>query len=166
MDILLLTLGFACVITGFFGSFLPVLPGPSISWIGLALLYFTNAIDTNFWILGISLLTTITVVILDYLIPSQGIKKFGGTYYGIWGTNIGLVVGLLTPIPFSFLIGPFIGTFIGELLFDPNNYHRALKAATGSILGFIVSSFMKFIICIMYLGLFLWIVYQNKNNLF
>jgi uncharacterized protein len=154
------------MITGFFGSFLPVLPGPSISWIGLLLLYFTNAIPANYWILGISLLITIIISVLDYVIPSRGTKKFGGSSYGIWGTNIGLIVGVFTPIPFGFLIGPFVGALIGELFFDSKDHKRALKAATGSFIGLLTSGFIKFVVCVMYLGLFLTIVWQYKSELF
>jgi uncharacterized protein YqgC (DUF456 family) len=166
MDILLLTLGFACIITGLFGSFLPVLPGPSVSWVGLALLYFTKAVPANYWILGIALLITVVISVLDYVIPAKGTKRFGGSSYGIWGTNIGLVVGILAPIPFGFLIGPFVGALIGELIYDFKDHNRALKAAAGSFVGFLASSFMKFVICVMYLGLFLWIVWQYKSELF
>ncbi|MFV7236794.1 DUF456 domain-containing protein [Flavobacterium sp. ZB4R12] len=166
MDILLLILGFSCMITGIFGSFLPVLPGPSISWVGLLLLYFTNAVPANYWILGIALLITIIISVLDYVIPSRGTKKFGGSSYGIWGTNIGLTIGILAPIPFGFLIGPFVGALIGELIFDSKDHKRALKAATGSFIGLLTSSFMKFVVCVMYLGLFLTLVWQYKSELF
>lgn len=166
MDILLLILGLACIITGLIGSFLPVLPGPSVSWIGLALLYFTKAVPANYWILGIALLITAVISVLDYVIPAKGTKRFGGSSYGIWGTNIGLVVGILAPIPFGFLIGPFIGALIGELIYDFKDHNRALKAAAGSFVGFLASSFMKFVICVMYLGLFVWIVWNYKSELF
>ncbi|PWA11286.1 DUF456 domain-containing protein [Flavobacterium laiguense] len=166
MDILLLLLGFICVVVGFFGSFLPVLPGPSISWVGIVLLYFTTAVPANYWILGISALITIALTVLDYTIPAKGTKKFGGSPYGIWGTNIGLIVGIFAPIPLGFIIGPFVGAFVGELIYDYKDHQRALKAATGSLLGFLASSFMKFVVCMMYLGLFLWIVWQNKATLF
>jgi uncharacterized protein YqgC (DUF456 family) len=166
MDIVLLILGFGCMIVGLLGSFLPVLPGPSISWIGLVLLYFTNAVAANYWILGISLLITLIISVLDYVIPAKGTKKFGGSSYGIWGTNIGLVVGIFAPIPFGFIIGPFLGALIGELLYDFKDHKRAMKAATGSLIGFLASSFMKFLICVMYLGLFLAIVWQNRSVLF
>ncbi|PKB16955.1 DUF456 domain-containing protein [Flavobacterium sp. 5] len=162
MDILLLLLGFICVVVGVFGSFLPVLPGPSISWVGILLVYLTKAVPVNYWILGISAIITIVLTILDYIIPAKGTKKFGGSSYGIWGTNIGLIVGLIAPIPLGFLIGPFLGAFLGELIYDNKDHQRALKAATGSFLGFLASSFMKFIVCMIYLGLFLWIVWQNK----
>ena len=110
MDFILITLGFLCIIVGLLGSFLPVLPGPSISWVGLALLYFTKAVPVNYWILGIALLITVVISVLDYVIPAKGTKKFGGSSYGIWGTNIGLVIGIFAPIPFGFLIGPFVGS--------------------------------------------------------
>ena len=165
MDLILLILGFICIIVGIFGSFLPVLPGPSISWIGLLLLYLTNAIPINYWVLGLSLALTIVISILDYVIPAKGTKKFGGSSYGIWGTNIGLVIGIFIPIPFGFLIGPFVGALIGELIYDFKDHNRALKAAAGSFVGFLASSFMKFVICMMYLGLFVWIVWQYKSEL-
>lgn len=166
MDILLLILGFSCMIIGIFGSFLPVLPGPSISWIGLLLLYSTNAVPTNYWILGIALLITIIISVFDYVFPSRGTKKFGGSSYGIWGTNIGLIIGILAPIPFGFLLGPFIGALIGELIFDSKDHKRALKVATGSFIGLLASSFMKFMVCVMYLGLFITIIWQYKSELF
>jgi uncharacterized protein YqgC (DUF456 family) len=83
-----------------------------MSWIGLALLYFTTVIPANYWILSITLLVTIITSILEYIIPSRGTKRFGGSSYGIWGTNIGLVAGLLSPIPFGFLIGAFTGALM------------------------------------------------------
>jgi len=166
MDILLLILGFICVLVGILGSFLPILPGPSISWIGLVLLYFTNAVPTNYWVLGISLLLTIIISILDYVIPAKGTKRFGGSSYGVWGTNIGLLVGILAPIPFGFIIGPFIGAFVGELIYNSKDHNRALKAATGSFIGFLASSFMKFVVCMMYLGMFIWLLWQYKSEFF
>ena len=166
MDILFLALGFICMIIAILGSFLPVLPDISISWIGLLFLYFTNAVPANYWILGITLLITVIISLLDYVIPAKGTKKFGGSSYGIWGTNIGLIVGILAPIPFGFIIGPFLGAFLGELLYDSKNHKRALKAATGSLLGFLASSFVSFLVCVMYLGLFLVIVWQYKSEFF
>lgn len=166
MDLILLFIGLTFVFGGILGSFLPVLPGPSLSWLGIVTLYFTKAVPANYWILGITLLLTIFISILDYVIPSKGTKKFGGSTYGIWGTNIGLLVGILAPIPFGFLIGPFIGALVGELLYDNKDHQRALKAATGSFVGLLASSFMKFVVCMMYLGLFVWIAWQYKTDFF
>lgn len=153
MDYILLILSIILMLIGILGSFLPALPGPPISWIGLLCLYFVKEIPYNYTLLGVTLTITIVISILDYVIPAQGTKKFGGSKYGVWGTNIGLVVGLITPIPLGFLIGPFVGALIGELLFDRNNLNRAFKAATGSIIGFLASTFIKFVVTICFLGL-------------
>lgn len=166
MDNLLLLAGFACMIIGIVGSFLPVMPGPSVSWIGLVLLYLTNAVLMNYWVLGITFLLTVIITILDYVIPAKGTKRFGGSSYGIWGTNIGLVVGIFAPIPLGFIIGPFIGAFIGEMIYNSKDHKRAFKAATGSFLGFLASTFMKFMVCIIYLGLFVVLVWQNRGGFF
>ncbi|WP_282786759.1 DUF456 domain-containing protein [Flavobacterium croceum] len=155
MDTILLTLGFILCIVGIVGSFLPVLPGPAASWVGLLLLYLTDKVQNNYWVLGVTLIVTITISILDYVIPAQGTKKFGGSKYGIWGTNIGLVVGLFIP-PFGFILGPFVGAFVGELLYNSNDKKGALKVAIGSFIGFIVSTFMKVIVC---LSFTLWFVH-------
>ncbi|OXB02866.1 hypothetical protein B0A75_01220 [Flavobacterium oncorhynchi] len=166
MDLLLLTLGFICIIIGIFGSFLPVLPGLSSCWVGLLLLYLTKAVENNYWVLGITLLLTVIITVLDYIIPAKGTKKFGGSSYGVWGTNIGLVVGILAPIPFGVIVGPFVGALVGEMLYDSKNHQRAFKAATGSLLGFLASSFINFMFCMIYLGIFITIVWQNRSLLF
>ncbi|OXB08904.1 DUF456 domain-containing protein [Flavobacterium plurextorum] len=166
MDLLLLALGFICIIIGIFGSFLPVLPGLSSCWVGLLLLYLTKAVANNYWVLGITLLLTIIITVLDYIIPAKGTKKFGGSSYGVWGTNIGLVVGILAPIPFGVIIGPFVGALVGEMLYDSKNHQRAFKAATGSLLGFLASSFINFMFCMIYLGIFITVVWQNRSLLF
>ena len=165
MDILLLLVGFTCMLIGIVGSFLPVLPGPSISWIGLLFLYFTDAVTANYWVLAITLILTIIVTILDYTIPAKGTKHFGGTKYGVWGTNIGLVLGLFFS-PIGFIIGPFVGAFIGEMIYNSQDKKQAFKAAIGAFIGFLASTFMKIVVCISFLILFIYIVLENKSGLF
>ena len=120
----------------------------------------------NYWMIGVTLLVAIIISILDYIIPAKGTKRFGGSSYGIWGTNIGLVVGIFAPIPFGFIIGPFVGAFVGELIYNSKDHKRAFKAATGSFIGFLASSFMKFVICIAYFGLFVAIIWKYRTALF
>jgi uncharacterized protein YqgC (DUF456 family) len=107
MDIFLLLLGFVFVCLGIIGSFLPVLPGPITSWVGLLLLHSTNIFPMDWTFLGVTLAIALLIWILDYFIPAMGTKRFGGTRYGIYGTTIGLLIGLVSPIPFGMLIGAF-----------------------------------------------------------
>ncbi len=160
MDIFLLIVGFLFTLLGIAGSFLPVLPGPLTGWIGLLLLHLTNAVPMSYTFLGITLLISVIIMVLDYLIPAMGTKKFGGSRAGAIGTTIGLILGLISPIPMGFIIGAFIGAFIGELI-HKNNMIRALKAAFGSFLGFLASTTLKFLISAIFAGLFIFKVIEN-----
>lgn len=163
MEYFLLIAGFCCMLLGILGSLLPALPGPPISWVGLLLLYLCPGMERNYWVLGVTLLIAIVITILDYVIPAKGTKRFGGSKYGIWGTNIGLIVGILAPIPFGFIIGPFVGALIGELLYDGKDSTRATKAAIGSFIGFLAGTFIKFVVSIAYLGFFISVFWNNRS---
>jgi len=157
MEIFLLILAAVLIITGIIGSVLPVLPGPPIAFAGLLVMYFTGIeYQISLWFLIPLGLLTIFISVLDYLLPSMGTKKFGGTKYGSWGSNIGLIVGIFTSWlgPWGIIIGPFAGAFIGELIGGQNST-AALKSATGSFLGFVTGTFMKVVLCLMMLGIYL-----------
>jgi uncharacterized protein YqgC (DUF456 family) len=102
---------------------------------------------------------------LDYIIPAIGTKKFGGSKSGILGTSIGLVFGILAPIPGGIILGPFLGAFIGEMI-HKNDSKIAIKAAFGSFIGFIASTFIKFIVAIIYLGIYITTIWKFKENIF
>lgn len=166
MDTFLLLTGFLLTIIGIVGSFIPILPGPPTGWLGLLLLYLTSIIPMDWLVLGITLGIAIIITILDYIIPAIGTKKSGGSRYGMWGTTIGLIIGLLSPIPFGFLIGAFLGAFIGEMVFDGKDTGSATKAAFGSFLGFLTSTFIKLTISIIFLGFFIAKTWEYKDVFF
>lgn len=165
MDILLVTLGAFLMIVGILGSFLPVLPGVPVSWLGLLMLYLAPSIPMNYWFLGITFIVAVLIYALNWIIPALGTKRFGGSRAGMIGATVGLVVGILAPIPLGIIIGPFVGAFIGEII---NNSDRrsAFKAAVGSFIGFLASSFMEFMVAFAFLLLFVWKVWQFRDLLF
>lgn len=154
MELFLVLVALLLMILGIIGSFLPVLPGPLTSWAGLLVLHFTEGVELSHTFLVSTLIVAIFIYILDYIIPALGTKRFGGSRAGMIGTTLGLLVGILSPIPFSIIIGPFVGALIGEMI-HRNDFDKALKAAFGSFLGFIASTFLKFIVAIIYLGFFI-----------
>ncbi len=164
MDIFLVLLGFLFVCLGIVGSFLPILPGPLTSWIGLLLLYMTKAVPLDWTFLGITLAIALLIWIFDYFIPAIGTKRFGGSKYGIYGTTIGLIIGLLSPIPFGMLLGAFFGAFFGELLYNKKDTNRALKASFGAFIGFLASATIKFSIATVYVILFLIKFWEYKGE--
>lgn len=167
MDILLLILGLFFMLLGILGSFLPVLPGPPLSWIGLLLLVLTKAVPDDWWFLGITLVVALIAVAMDYLVPALGTKKFGGSKAGMIGTTIGLVIAIVFPVLglFGIIIWPFIGALVGEVANRADN-KTALKAAFGSFIGFLTGTLMKFIVSIVYMGLFISKTIQYWDGLF
>ncbi len=165
MDIALTIFGLFFMCCGLIGSIVPVLPGPPLSWIGLLLLYLTDAIPNDWIFLTITLIIALVVFALDYIIPAIGTKKFGGSKAGMIGTSIGLIIGILSPIPGGIIIGPFVGALIGELT-NKADTQTALKAAFGSFLGFITGTLLKFIVAIIYFGLFIKIFWEYKSIIF
>ncbi|MCF6167139.1 DUF456 domain-containing protein [Lutibacter sp.] len=165
MDIFLLIIGFLFALLGIIGSFLPVLPGPLTSWLGLLLLHLTSVVPMNWTFLGITLGIAVIIWIIDYFIPAMGTKKFGGTRYGVIGTMVGLIIGIIFLGPFGIIIGPFLGAYIGEMIQEKNS-GKALKAAFGSFIGFLTSSFLKFIAATIFTGLFISIFWEYKAAFF
>ncbi|MDC1472128.1 DUF456 domain-containing protein [Flavobacteriaceae bacterium] len=165
MDILLISIAASFMVLGIIGSFLPVLPGPFTSWIGILVLYLMPEIDVSTVTLFVTLIIAILIWILDYFIPAMGTKKFGGTKAGMIGTTVGLIIGLVAPIPGGIIIGPFVGAFLGEVI-NKADSKTALKAAIGSLLGFLTSAFIKFVVTVIYLGVFISILWNQRSVIF
>jgi uncharacterized protein YqgC (DUF456 family) len=167
MDIFLLIIGFFFMLLGILGSFLPVLPGPPISWIGLLLIHLTKTVKDDWVFLGITLAVALFVFALDYIIPVVGTKKFGGTKAGMFGTTVGLLVAIFFPVLgiFGIVIWPFIGALVGELI-NKADSGSAMKAAFGSFIGFLTGTFLKFVIAVIYFGFFIATFWEHKSEFF
>jgi len=142
-------LAIALNIVGIVGCFIPMLPGPPISFLGLLIIYLRAGDEISGVALMIYGIITVITVILDYVIPSLGVKYFGGTKYGKWGSFIGTIIGL-SYFPTGLILGPFLGAFIGELI-GRQSKKSALKSGLGSVLGFVFGVLMKFVVCIYFL---------------
>lgn len=144
MELFLIVLAGVFVAIGFLGSILPVLPGPPLSYVGLLVLQFTDKVQfsSNFLILWA--VVVILIQVLDAFIPIWGTQKFGGSKRGMWGSTIGIVVGMFFG-PIGIILGPFVGAYIGELSANKNK-DEALKAAFGAFLGFVVGTISKLIV--------------------
>ena len=161
MDILLIILGAICLLLGLIGCVAPVLPGVPLSYVGLLLLHWTERVQFSWQFLVVWGVVVIVIQVLDYFIPAWGTKKFGGSKWGVWGSTIGLVVGLFMG-PWGIILGPFAGAVVGELIYfdrhpqvslndaDSNknrNFNRALRAGLGSFIGLLTGTILKLICC-------------------
>lgn len=144
MDFLLIILSGLCLLVGFIGTVVPVLPGVPLSYLGIILLHLTqhHRFSTTFLIVwGI---ITALVVVLDMLLPLLTTKKFGGTKAGTRACFVGTIVGLFLG-PWGIVIVPFVAALIGELIAGQSAQH-ALKAAFGSFLGLLLGTITKLIV--------------------
>ncbi len=145
MDVVLIIIGILLLLIGFAGCIIPGVPGPPIAYIGLLIQVFKseNPFTTKFLIIWA--LIMVGVSLLDYVVPVIGTKKFGGSKRGIWGSVIGLFIGIFFFPPIGLIIGPFLGAFIGELT-GGKETQSALKAGFGSFIGFITGVALKLVV--------------------
>ena len=161
MDILLIILGAICLLRGIIGCVAPVLPGVPLAYLGLLLLHWTERVQFSWQFLTVWAVIVVVIQLLDYFIPAWGTKKFGGTKWGVWGSTIGLFVGLFMG-PMGIVIGPFVGAVVGELLYfnrhpqtaqssdeigKNSQFNHALRAGLGSFIGLLTGTILKLICC-------------------
>ena len=152
MDFVFVIIGAVLLILGFLGTFVPVLPGAPLAWIGLLVSYFSTYTNSSIVMLVITGIIAVAVSILDNVFPVILTKQSGGSKAGTIGSTIGLVIGLFTG-PWGIILGPFIGAFIGEMIHDSSDMNHVFKAALGSFKGFLLGTGMKMIT----VAAFIWI---------
>ncbi len=142
-------LGIILIIVAILGSILPLLPGPPIAYAGLLIQQFRDPDPFTSKFLWIWAAIVVVSLVLDYLIPIWGTKKFGGTKYGVWGCTIGFLLAFWLG-PWGVIVGPFLGAFAGEMIAGQDS-RKSFRAALGSFVGFLLGSFLKLVICFMML---------------
>lgn len=147
MEWLWITLGILLILVGIAGSLLPLIPGPPIAYAGLLIQLCRDPDPFTSKFLWIWAGIVVVSLVLDFMIPIWGTKKFGGTKYGAWGCTIGFVLAFWMG-PLGIIIGPFLGALAGEMIYGQST-KRSFKAALGSFAGFLLGSFLKLVICFM-----------------
>ena len=165
MDLILLVLGLILCLIGILGSFLPIIPGPVTSWLGILLLYSTSTVEFNLNFILITFTVAISVGFLDYIIPILGVKKLGGTRSGQIGTMIGLILCLILLGPIGIIIGPFLGALLGEMSTN-KSFQDSIKPAFGSFIGVIAGSIIKFLISLSFLFFYIDIFWGYRESFF
>ncbi len=143
MDYIWIILGVILMLAGIAGSILPVLPGTPLCYIALLIQQFRT--DKPFTVRFLVVWAVIigAVILLDYLVPIYGTKRFGGSKYGIWGCTLGFLAAFWLG-PWGIIFGPFIGAFIGEYIANKDS-QQALRAAIGSFAGFLFGTLIKLV---------------------
>ena len=150
METAIIILAILAGMIGIAGSILPGLPGTPVSWVGLLLLYIWGPEEMPVKTLVIWGVVTAAVSVVDYLVPMWLTKATGGSKYAERGAIIGLIAGIiLTPI--GMILGSFLGALVAEIQWGKKQAGDALKAATGSFIGFILGTGLKTIVSVLIL---------------
>jgi uncharacterized protein len=130
-----IVIGSILMLLGLAGSILPFLPGPPLNFIGLFLLallkHFSPPLTPTLVI--ILAIVTILVIAMDYIIPLLGAKRYGASKWGVWGSVLGMVIGIFWS-PLAMFVGAFVGAVVVEWLVGKKK-EEALRAGWGVLMG-------------------------------
>ena len=155
MDIIAWILIVAFFAIAFIGLIYPIIPSV-IFIIGGFIVYglFYSFSDLPWWFWVIEILLVVLLFGADTVSNLVGVKKFGGSKAGMWGSTIGLLIGPFV-IPFAgILVGPFLGAVLAELFVTKSSWEQSLKTGVGSLVGFLTSVVTKGIVQIVMILLF------------
>ena len=148
-DVAFIALGAILLLIGFVGCIIPVLPGVACAYAALWTLYSTPYALTGERLL-VGGIVVFVVIVLDYVVPALGAKKFDCSKWGVFGCMVGTIVGIFFA-PFGIILGPFLGAVAGELVAG-KDLPAATRGGIGALLGFLVGVVLKFAAC----ALFTW----------
>jgi len=143
MDIIIICVVAFIILLGIIGCFVPIMPGPPISYGALLLFHFSTSYSIKENILWLMAFIVIAVTVFDLWVQIYGVKKFGGTKKAVNGSIIGLIIGIFFLPPFGIIIGPFLGAFIGARMEEDSDVNKSIKIALGALAGFMVGTMLK-----------------------
>lgn len=147
MNILFWIIIWVLFAVAFVGLVYPIIPSVLFLIAGILMygvLFSFKHFTWYFW-----LIEGLFVVLLfgaDYIANMIGVKKYGGSKAGVWGSTIGLIAGPFIIPFFGILIGPFIGAIAAETLVNRRPFSESIKIGIGSVIGFISSVITKSVI--------------------
>ncbi|HEX5429569.1 MAG TPA: DUF456 domain-containing protein [Patescibacteria group bacterium] len=134
------------IIFGTIGSVLPFLPGLPLAWLGLLVYawYWDFARIGALGLLVFAILIILSLVV-DVAAPAIAARGHRASRYGLVGASLGGILGVIFLGPIGVLFGPFVGSFVGEVM-HAKTTKQALRVAWASLGGLIISSGFKLII--------------------
>jgi len=152
-------LAVVCVLLGLAGCILPALPGPPLSWVGLFIVWAARGFEPESFgataalvLLGV----TVVVTVLDFFAPMIGAKRYGASRWGVWGSVVGLLVGMIWFPPFGMIAGTFVGALLGETAHGRTT-RQSLRAAWGVFVGTMLGIVVKLVVS----GVIAWYVLRE-----
>jgi hypothetical protein len=150
---LLVIIFFVLMVPGIAGAFLP-LPGLLYMFI-ISLIYgFVDKFQhLQLWELGVLAGVALLSIINDYLSGLLGAKYGGAAQKSMLLGIVGMIIGLILFPPFGGLVGVFVGILIAEFIRHGNS-DKAVRAATGGLVGSIIGMAVTLVLAIVFLFIF------------
>ena len=151
---LLVTVFTVFLLPGFAGVFLPL---PSLPYMfGVTLIFgfidqWQHLSYIEIIILGVIMLTSF---LTEYLTGLIGAKYGGAAKISIVFGLVGMLIGLIIFPPFGGIAGLFLGILVSEFLYFKDHI-KALKAASGGLIGTLAGMLISLILAITYVVLFI-----------
>lgn len=149
----LFALAVLLIVLGSIGTFLPVLPGVPIVFLGMLTLAWQN----NFQTVSLSVIAVLGVIALlaflvDFVLAFYTTKKAGASKYALWGLAIDSLLGLVLG-GLGIFVGAILGALVGEYVFN-RNLHQATLAGLSAGVGFVIAFVLKLLLLLVMLGIF------------
>jgi uncharacterized protein YqgC (DUF456 family) len=151
------------MIVGLIGTVAPVIPGTILIFLG-ALIY---AVVEGFQAIGwptLVLLGILTIIATTAEIWASSVgAKVGGA--SGWSMVVGVVAGLVGFVVFNF-VGAIVGTVLGVLgaeLVRVGDVKKALKAGSGWLIGWALSTVLQLVIGLSMAAIFVWQVAEGTG---
>ncbi|XJZ26241.1 DUF456 domain-containing protein [Bacillota bacterium Lsc_1132] len=146
-------------VLSFVGIVYPILPG-ALFLLGGFLLYGVffgfGSLHWLFWVIEAFFFALLFGA--DTIANLVGVKKYGGTKAGMWGSTIGIILGPFVIPVVGIILGPFIGAALAERIAHKRSIMESLKVGFGSVIGFVTSVLAKILIQLIMIGYFFWMV--------
>ncbi|KPK85041.1 MAG: hypothetical protein AMJ94_19505 [Deltaproteobacteria bacterium SM23_61] len=151
---LILILTAVLMFLGLLGSILPALPGTPLILLGALVYAWYTGFTVISWMTLLALLVlTILSYFLDVFASALGVKKLGGSRWGMAGALLGAIIGLVFGGLLGLILGPFVGAFLLELA-KKKDPAASLRSGVGTLLGFLAGTIGKLILAAIMIGIF------------
>jgi uncharacterized protein YqgC (DUF456 family) len=143
----------ALIVLGVAGTVLPVLPGATLVFGGIALAAWIDGFTRiPWWLLLVLAVLTAMAWAVDYVAAAVGAKRAGASPLAIIGAAIGTVAGIFSGL-WGLLFMPLVGAAIGEYL-ARRDVRGAGKAGIATWIGLLFGTVVKLAIVLTMVGIF------------
>lgn len=163
MNPLFFPLAYVLIIVGFIGTFLPMVPGTILIWLGIVLWAWADAFRHIGW-LTLAALTLLLIIgwAADLGLGTVLSRKSGASWKAIIASMVGGLLGaiFLSELPIiGTIAGALIGALVGMLAVEflvKRDFRKALGASASYLAGSLASKIFEIIVGLVMIGVFIW----------